>query len=102
MFRATSSVYNHNKGTSGRPRATRINANVERVFEKVLNSRTKAHRRISRELGISRSSMVQDTAPYSYRIQVIHELKEDDFQGRLRYCGRILANIYQDPDYLQN
>lgn len=45
--------------------------------------------------------MVDGTEAYSYQIQDFHKLK-DDFQGRLHYCGRVLANIYEDRNYLQN
>jgi len=35
-------------------------------------------------------------------VQVLRELQDDDFQDRLRYCGRVLVNIYEYRDYLSN
>lgn len=106
-FRATCSVQNGNKGHSGRPRKSRTNENAGRVFEKVLNSPKKSQRRISKELSppITRTSLqriLKDLGAFSYKIQILHEMRPCDFASRRAYCSRVLANLYEDQTYLDN
>jgi hypothetical protein len=106
-FRATGSVNNTNKGHSGRPRTSRTNDNAGRVLDKVLTSPKKSQRRISKELipSISRSGLqriLKDLGAFSYKIQILHDLRPCDFAARISYCARVLANLYENPRYLDN
>jgi hypothetical protein len=106
-FRETGSVHNANKGHSGRPCTSRINNNAGRVLEKILISPKKSQRRISKELipPISRSSLrriLKDLGAFSYKIQILHELRPCDFSARVSYCARVLANLYENSGYLDN
>lgn len=106
-FRANGSLHNTNKQHSGRRRSMRTNDNSERVFEKVLTSPRKSQRRMSKEITpfISRSTLqriLSDLGAFSYKVQIMHQLRPCDFSARREFCARVLANLYEDPEFLQN
>ena len=98
-------VHNLNKGHSGIPRTARTNENHGKVMDAILRSPKKSIRRMSREMRMSYSSarrLTYDLVARSYKIQVFHELKPTDFHNRIQYCARTLANVYMDPQFLDN
>jgi hypothetical protein len=106
-FRTRGGVQNSNKGHSGRPPSVRTNDNAGRVFEKVVNSPKKSQRRVSKELSpsIARSSLqriLKDLGAFSYKIQILHELRPCDFAARRSHCARVLASLHDDPSFLDN
>ena len=104
-FDKDGTVENLNKGHSGRPRTARTNENHGIVFEKVVHSPKKSQRRISRELGIARSSVqriLNDLGVHSYRIQLLQTLQPQDPVQRVNFATRLLAIAYQDDSFLKN
>ncbi|EFN82459.1 hypothetical protein EAI_16788, partial [Harpegnathos saltator] len=37
-----------------------------------------------------------------YKIRLIHELNEDDFDRRVHFCETMIAQIDAEPDFLSN
>lgn len=106
-FRSAGILQNMNKKHSGRTPTARTRDNTERVFEKVLSSPRKSQRRMCNELdpAITRSSLqriLRDLGAFSYKIQILHELRPCDFSARRDYCARVLANLYENPAFLDN
>ena len=104
-FRDTGSVDNDNKCNSGRKRTIRTNENHGIILEKVLRSPKKSRRRLSKELGISRSSvnrMIKDIGAFSYKIQILQSLQPQDPHQRFNYATCFLAQNYADEDFVEN
>ena len=104
-FKDTGSVGNDNKCNSGRKTTIRTNENHGIILEKVLRSPKKSRRRLSKELGISRSSvnrMIKDIGAFSYKIQILQTLQPQDPHQRFDYATRFLAHNYADGDFVEN
>jgi hypothetical protein len=73
---------------------------VSSIFEKEPQT---SIRRMSFQLGISRSSIqrVYKSLGYkSYIPRLIHELNEDDFDRRVEYCETFLSLLQKEPDLI--
>ena len=73
---------------SGRPKAVCTDENTERIRENVEENPTASTRKRSLELGISQTSL-KSLNFYPYKVQLILELKPQDFQPRLQYAVRL-------------
>ena len=104
-FRNTGSVVNRNTFFSGRPKSVRNNNNHGIILEKILRSPKKSTHHISRELGISRTSVqriIHDLGASPYKIKILQSLKPQVPTERLRYACHMLALQYQDDTFLDN
>ncbi|KAJ4436461.1 hypothetical protein ANN_16492, partial [Periplaneta americana] len=104
-FRRSGSVLCQRKGRSGRPVTVSTNDNHGRVLNQVLQSPKRSLRRTSLKSNISNTSLrrlLKDLDGFPYRIQVGQRLTEQDRHVRIEYCARLLAMVYEDPDFLLN
>lgn len=78
----------------GRPRSVRTPANIETVRRSVVQSPNRSARRQSMVLAISDSSLRRilhlDLNFHPYKIVMVQELRERDFQSRVLTCQRLL------------
>ena len=73
----------------GRPKAVCTDENKERIRENVKQNPTTSTRKRSLEPRISRTSLIRVMKSlnfYPYKVQLIQELKPQDFQPRLQYA----------------
>ena len=90
---------------SGRPKAVCTDENKERIRENVEENPTTSTRKRSLKLGISRTSLkrvMKSLNFYPYKVQLIQELKPQDFQPRLQYAVRLRELAEKEPNFLMN
>lgn len=101
QFKDTGNVL-HMKG-AGRP--TVSEEVVDRVREAFLRSPRKSTRRASLELGIPQSTIVKVLNKrlklHAYKIQLLHNIKEDDKPRRYNFAVEILNKVEEDNDFLR-
>ena len=103
-FREIGNVVNANKGHSGRPLSARTPNNIQTVRERLEESPRKSTRRLSQEVGISRTSVVRilhtDLQLFPYKIQVLQSQTDRNKAERLAFCQDISQRIENDPGLL--
>ena len=94
---------NVNKGRSGRPRTQRNVENIETVRQHLLNEPTLSTRRNGTNFSQTTFHRIvkHDIKWHPYRIHVRHELKNQDFARRLRFCNWFLERC-QNNRFLYN
>lgn len=99
LFRNTASTQ---KKIGGSRKSVRTLANVERVRVSVTRSPTRSARKQALALQISRRSLGrilhQDLHFHPYKIQVVQELKESDYNRRVMFCDEILTLKNEVPN----
>lgn len=99
LFRNTASTQ---KRIGGSRKTVRTPANVERVRVAVTRSRKRSARKQVLSLQISNRSvrriLHQDLHFHPYKIQVVQELKEPDYNRRVMFCDEILTVKNQVPN----
>lgn len=103
-FRETGSVANANKGHSGRPRSVKTPNNIQNLRDRLEKSPRKSTRRLSQEVGISRSSVLRilhdDLKLFPYKIQLLQSQTDRNKAERLAFCQDISQRIENDPGLL--
>ena len=87
---------------SRRPKAVCMDANKERIRENVEQNPTTSTRKRSLQLGISRTSLkrvMKSLDFYPYKVQLIQELKPQDFQPRLQYAVQLRKLAENEPNF---
>ena len=87
---------------SGRPKAVCTDENKERTRKNVENNPTTSTRKRSLELGISRTSLrrvMKSLNFYPYKLQLIQELKPQDYQPRLQCAVRLRELAENEPNF---
>ena len=87
---------------SGRSKAVCTDENKERIRENVEENPTTSTRKCSLELGISRASLkrvMKSLNFYPYKVQLIQELKAQNFQPRLQYAVRLREIAENEPNF---
>ena len=90
---------------SGRPKSRNTNENAALVATALQQSPLKSARRLSKEIGIPRSSLqkILCTNGYKpYRPQLIHGLLEDDSDRRMEMCTTFIAKQLDDDQFMRN
>lgn len=94
---------NLNKQRSGRPRTVRTQENIEVVRQTLAENPTLSTRR--NPFNITQSSVTRiikcDLRWHPYKIHLRHELKEQDFGRRVRFCNWFIAQC-QNNRFLRN
>ena len=90
---------------SGRPKAVCTDENKERIHENVEENPTTSTQKLSLELRISRTTLkriIKSLNFYPYKVQLIQELKPQDFQPRLQYAVRLRELAKNETNFLIN
>ena len=97
------SSLNLDEGRSGRPRTSRTVENIEAVRERFFEEPSLSTRRNPLELSQSTVSRILrlDLKWHPYKIHVRQELKERDFERRVRFCRSFLDRC-QNNRFLPN
>jgi transposase len=93
-FEETGSVKNRPK--SGRPRSARTEDHCLEVLMSVVENPHVSTTVLSREVGISQGSVckiLHENKFKAYKIHLVHELNEDDFDRRVEYCDEMMSKI---------
>jgi transposase len=88
-FEVDGTIHNVHKQHAGRPRTSSSSTEVERVLEMFQKSPRKSQRQVSREVGISKSTVqriMQRCNWKSYIPRLVHALNDDDPDRRVQYC----------------
>ena len=92
-FRNIGSVGNDNKGHSGRYVTVRTSANVQAVRKHLEQSPRKSTRRLSQEVGISRTTVQRiihnDLKLFSYKVQILQKQADANKEERSEFCQTI-------------
>ncbi|PSN41601.1 hypothetical protein C0J52_17604, partial [Blattella germanica] len=92
------------KKPTGRPRSARTPQNIDVVRESVLRSPRRSIRKQSAAVGMSRESVRRilrlDLKFHPYKLQIVQELKENDYQLRLGFCQEMITKINNDDEFL--
>jgi len=92
------------KKPTGRPRSARTPQNIDVVHEVVLRSPRRSIRKQAAAVEISRESVRRilhlDLKFHPYKLQVVQQLKENDYQLRLEFCQQMITNINNDDEFL--
>lgn len=92
------------KKPTGRPRSARTPQNIDVVRESVLRSPRRSIRKQSAAVGMSRESVRRilrlDLKFHPYKLQMVQELKENDYQLRLGFCQEMITKINNDDEFL--
>ena len=103
-FLAHGSVENLRKGRCGRKKTKRTPDNVEKTQKALQRSPNKSLRRLSQELGCSKTTAQRlartDCQLFPYKVSVHQTLTESDKQARMLYSGWFLRNCDDDSDFL--
>ena len=87
---------------SGRPKAVFTDESKERIRENVGQNLTTSTQKRSLELGISQTSLkrvMKSLNFYPYKVQLIQELKPQDFQPKLQYAVRLQELAKNEPKF---
>ena len=98
---------NQNKGNSGcRPSVTKDQGNIDLVRDSAIKSPKKSHRRRSRELAISASSvwriLTSELKLYPYIISVRHKLTLNDMASRVTMCDWFSDRMERYPNWINS
>ena len=100
-FRNTGSVRNDNKRHSGRYVAVRTRANVQAVRKHLEQSPRKSTRRLSQEVGISRTTVQRiihnDLKLFPYKVQILQKQTDVNKEERSEFCQTISERIENNP-----
>lgn len=100
LFRNTATTQ---KKTGGSNKTVRTPANIERVREAVTRSPRRSARKQSLALQLSNTTLRrilhQDLHFHPYKIQVVHELKQTDFNKRVAFCTNMLRLKNRLPNF---
>ena len=103
-FRNTGSVRNDNKGHGGRYVAVRTRATVQAVRKHLEQSPRKSTRRLSQEVGISRTTVQRiihnDLKLFPNKVQILQKQTDVNKEERSEFCQTISERIENNPDDL--
>ncbi|XP_076066935.1 uncharacterized protein LOC143040126 [Oratosquilla oratoria] len=103
-FRNTGSVINNNKGHCGPKVTARTPANIKDVRDHLQQSPRKSTRRLSQEMGISRTSerriIHSDLNLFPYKVQILQAQTEANKTERFEFGQTISERIENDPKLL--
>jgi len=103
-FRETGSVANANKGHSRRTRSVQTPNNIKNLREWLAESPRKATRRLSQEVGISRSSLLrilhEDLELFPYKIQILQKQTDDNKAEPLSFRQGMSQRFENNPGLL--
>jgi hypothetical protein len=103
-FRNTGSVINNNKGHCGPKVTARTPANIQDVRDHLEQSPRKSTRRLSQQVGISRTSVRRiihcDLQLFSYKVQILQAQTEANKTQRFEFGQNISERIENDPQLL--
>ncbi|KAK3868152.1 hypothetical protein Pcinc_026438 [Petrolisthes cinctipes] len=90
---------------SGRTRTARTDETREQVRKSIEENPGTSTRRQSRQLGISRTSLLRVLRSlnlFPYKVQLVQQLKPKDYQQRHQYAVRIQELARNDRNFTQN
>ena len=100
-FLSEGSIRNLNTGRSGRKKESRRQDNVEKVAKRVSETPKVSVRRLSSQVGLSRSSthriLKQDLSFTAYKLTVSQPLSNADFHQKSRILQVVFAKVYRRP-----
>ena len=100
-FRNTGSVGNDNKGHSGWYVAVRTRANVQAERKHLEQSPQKSTRRLSQEVGISRTTVQRiihnDFKLFPYKVKILQKQTDANKEERSEFCQTISERIENNP-----
>lgn len=103
-FRNTGSLVDDNKGHSGHPFSARTPANIAVVRDRLQQSPRKSTRRLSQEVGISRTSVRRiihkDLTLFPYKIQILQQQTDANKRERVEFCQSMSERIENNPGVL--
>ena len=103
-FRDSGSVTNNNKGHSGPPSTATTPAHVQDVRAHLEQSPRKSTRRLSQEVGISRTSVRRiihrDLKLFPYKVQVLQAQTQANKDQRYEFGQEISERIENNPELL--
>ena len=103
-FRDTGSVANNNKTHSGARLTARTPARVQDVRTRLEQSPRKSTRRLSQEVGISRSFVMRvihsDLKLFPYKVQILQAQSQANKNQRYEFCQSISERIENNPRLL--
>lgn len=92
------------KKPTGRPRSARTARNIEAVRISVLQSPRRSARKQAAALRLPRESVRRilhfDLHFHPYKLQIVQELKDNDYQLRLNLCHKFMELMNQDNEFL--
>ena len=102
-FKETGSVID--KRHTGRPKTSTNDDNATNVLAMYMRSPVKTQRKASAECGISRSSVgriLKIHHFHGYKIHLVQELNDEDFDRRQEFCGIMHQHIEEDANFRHN
>lgn len=102
-YRDTGSVKDQPR--SGRPKTTTSDEVALDVLQTIVETPITPARQISRDLDIPHPSVLRilkQNKFHPYKVHLVQELSEDDFDRRLEYCETVMRKVDEDPDFIQN
>ena len=103
-LRNTDSLADNNKVHSGRPFSTRTPANIQAVRDRLQQSPQKSTRRLSQEVGISRTSVRRvihkGLTFFPYKMQILQQQTDANKRERLEFCPSISERMENNPGVL--
>ena len=92
----------HDRLRSGRPRTARTEGKTEQIRESIEENPGTSIRKRSTQLGMSQSSLQwisRNFKLFPYRVQLVQQLKPQDYEQRLQYAIRIQELSRNDPNF---
>ena len=103
-FRNTGSLVDDNKGHSSRPFSARNPTNIQVVRDRLQQSPRKSTRRLSQEVGISRTSVGRvihkDLTLFPYKIKILQQQTDASRRERLEFRQIISERTENNPGVL--
>ena len=90
----------HGRPRSGRPRTARTEEKIEQVRDSVRENPSTSIRKQSTQVVVSRSSMqriLRSLKLFPYKVQLVQQLKPQDYEQRLQYAIRVQELSRNDP-----
>lgn len=101
-FKRTGSVADDKR--SGRPKTATSVEMQEMVVASVLNTKQQSLRELQNDAGISTNSVGRILKLHKfhpYKIKLVQELVEDDFDRRIQFCENIMEINIRDPTFVR-
>ena len=103
-FRDTGTVRNNNRGHSGPPLTATNPPHVQDVRARLEASPRKSTRRLSQEVGVSRTSVrriiKKELKLFPYKVQILQAQTQANKHQRYEFCQKISERIESNPDLL--